>query len=79
MVQCSLDRFEIVYNGASGASYGVFLPDYPEISQPEKRYETFSVPGRDGDLISDDNSIGNITVKHFCRNRQAFSKKNKRY
>ena len=63
MVQCSLDRFEIVYNGASGASYGVFLPDYPEISHPEKRYETFSVPGRDGDLISDDNSIGNITVK----------------
>ena len=63
MVQCNLDRFEIVYNGASGASHGVFLPDYPEISQPEKRYETFSVPGRDGDLISDDNSIGNITVK----------------
>ena len=44
MVQCSLDRFEIVYNGASGASYGVFLPDYPEISQPEKRYETFRYP-----------------------------------
>lgn len=58
----NLDRFEIIYNGSSAADHGVFLPEYPEISQPEKRYETYTIPGRDGALISNDDSVGNITV-----------------
>lgn len=44
MVQCSLDRFEIVYNGASGASYGVFLPDYPEFPNQKNAMKPFRYP-----------------------------------
>lgn len=57
-----MERYEIYFNGSSGKEHGVFLPEYPEISQPEKRYETYSIPGRDGELISNDDSIDNIEI-----------------
>lgn len=58
-----MDRYEIYYNGSSGLEHGVFLPEYPSISQPEKNYETYSVPGRNGELISTSESVGNVEIE----------------
>lgn len=44
MVQCSLDRFEIVYNGASGASYGVFYRTIPKFPNQKNAMKPFRYP-----------------------------------
>ena len=45
------ERFDIQYNDDTGKHFGVFLYDYPEISQAKHNYITYSVPGRNGELI----------------------------
>lgn len=57
-----MKNYSIQYNGDTGETYGVFLYDYPEISTARKNYEMYRVPGRNGELISSEEYLDNITV-----------------
>ena len=55
-------KIDISYNNQSGASFGVFLYDYPVFSGGARNYTTTSVPGRRGQLVSTDNYQENIQI-----------------
>lgn len=57
-----MGKYSIQYNGETEHDHGVFLYDYPEVSQAKKNYNTYTVPGRNGELISDNECLGNITI-----------------
>ena len=57
------ERFDIQYNDDTGKHFGVFLYDYPEISQAKHNYITYSVPGRNGELIGTTDYLSNITIR----------------
>jgi len=56
-------RYEIQYKDGTGRDFGVFLYDYPEISSAKHNYLSYSVPGMDGELIGDEDCLGNITIR----------------
>ena len=55
-------RYDLQYNGETGKEHRVFLYDYPVIGQAAKKYDTYSVPGRDGELIGAEEYKGNLTI-----------------
>ena len=55
-------HYDIQYNGGTGKEHLVFLYDYPQISQPAKKYDSYSIPGRDGELIGAGEYKGNLTI-----------------
>lgn len=55
-------RYDVQYNGVTGCSHGVFLYDYPSFSGGAKRYDETPVPGRVGDLVSEDTGMSNIAI-----------------
>ena len=55
-------KIDISYNNQSGASFGVFLYDYPAFSGGAKNYTTTSVPGRRGQLVSRDRYQENVQI-----------------
>lgn len=57
-----MERYSIQYDGALSDTYGIFLYDYPEISSAKKNYDTYTVPGRNGELLSSEDYLSNITV-----------------
>lgn len=58
----TLDRYDIEYNGDTGVKHNVLLYDYPEIEQAKRNYNIYHVPGRNGELISTGQYLGNITI-----------------
>lgn len=51
----------IYLDGISCENYGIVVESYPKRIIPEKQYEILSVPGRNGDLIFDQNAYKNYT------------------
>lgn len=57
-----MQKCEIEFKGEVGKQHGVFLYDYPEVAQAKQRYESYVIPGRNGELIRKENAMGNITI-----------------
>lgn len=57
-----MKKLTVIYNGSSCEDYGCFLNDYPEFSRGGKVYNTWSVPGRDGQLVEKADYLENLTV-----------------
>lgn len=63
----------ITYDGVSSDSIGVTVEGYSSASMPERDVEHISVPGRNGDLIIDNESFSNYKQKytmHWLKNNQ---------
>lgn len=57
---------DFTFNGVSAESMGLRIERYPVIPKPRRRIETYSVPGRSGDLHIDDGSWEDITLRYEC-------------
>lgn len=57
------NRYDLEFNGYTGQHYGILFYDYPVISPGKKRYDTFSVPGMQGALISESNGRENAAIQ----------------
>ena len=51
--------YHIEFNGHPEDHFGVFLYDLPSLSLGAQNYETYTVAGRRGELIGQNDSIGN--------------------
>ena len=56
------DPLEITYNEVPGSNYNVYLYGYPEFSGCEKKYNTYPIQGRYGELVSSDNYMTNKII-----------------
>lgn len=56
-------KYDLEFKGDTGKNYGISFYDYPVITPGRKRYETYSIPGMLGSLITDDGSRENATIK----------------
>lgn len=54
--------YDIQYNNTVGKDMGVILYDYPTITSSKKSFTSYAIPGRQGELVSDDESSSNITI-----------------
>lgn len=57
-----MKKLTIIYNGSSCEDYGCFMNDYPEFAGGRKVYNTYAVPGRDGQLVETDDYLENLTI-----------------
>lgn len=57
-----MDNYDVILNGVSGADMGLLFPSPLELSAPEPRVTTESVPGRNGDVHIFDGSYKNRTA-----------------
>lgn len=55
-----------VFDGESSADFGFFASGENAYNSPEKDYEVYEVPGRNGDVMIDNNRFKNVTVKYPC-------------
>lgn len=55
-----------VFDGESSADFGFFASGENVYNSPEKDYEIFEVPGRNGSVMIDNNRFKNVTVKYPC-------------
>lgn len=55
-------RYDIEYRGDTGSHNGVLLYDYPVIGFGKKNYETYSIPGRNGEVVSTEEYLSNATI-----------------
>ena len=55
--------YHIEFNGHPEDHFGVFLYDLPSLSLGAQNYETYTVAGRRGELIGQNDSIGNANLK----------------
>ena len=58
-----IGKYDLQFNQNTGRDFGIIMYDYPEIEQAKHNYTTYSIPGRDGELISSEDYRSNITVK----------------
>ena len=54
--------YTIEFKGKSSDDFQVILYDLPQISSSVRNYTTYAVPGRDGELISQDEYRSNLTI-----------------
>lgn len=52
----------VIYNGSTCEDFACFLNDYPAFSGGAKVYNTYAVPGRDGELVESTDYLQNLTV-----------------
>lgn len=50
----------IYFNGKSSKDFGIEVETYPGLETPERDYDVYHVPGRNGDLLIDKRSYKNI-------------------
>lgn len=50
----------IIYNGLSSKDFGIVVEHPPNYELPERNYDTYHVPGRNGDVIVDLGSYNNV-------------------
>lgn len=55
-----------VFNGQSSLDFGIRIESYPDVSFPERIYESYQVPGRSGDLVFDTGAYRNVTQTYDC-------------
>lgn len=55
-----------VFDGQSSADFGFFASGENVYNSPEKEYEVYEVPGRNGDLVIDSNRYKNVTITYPC-------------
>lgn len=51
-------------DGRKSSEYGLYISGSGTFDSPERDYEVFSVPGRSGDLIYDNNRYSNVTLRY---------------
>ena len=49
--------------GYNGRNFGLIMEEYPTIPAAEKIYNTYEIPGRDGELVQDAHTKKNITFQ----------------
>lgn len=54
----------IEYNGVRCSSIGIFVEKYPPRPIPKRKAETFSVPGRSGDVVVYEDAWENVTQSY---------------
>ena len=52
--------------GKDSRDFGVYISGQGTFSAPEKAYEFYSVPGRNGAILGNDNRLENIEVSYNC-------------
>ena len=52
----------IEYNGETSEDHWCFLNDYPEFSGGSKQYNTYAVPGMDGELVETNDYLSNLQI-----------------
>lgn len=52
--------------GTDSRDFGVYISGQGTFSAPEKAYEFYSVPGRNGAILGNDNRLENIEVSYNC-------------
>ena len=55
-----------IFCGKPSLDFGISVESYPEISLPERVVESYSVPGRNGDLIFDTGAYKNTPQNYSC-------------
>ena len=67
----------IVFNNRSSREFGLEVESPPSYEAPERKYETFEIPGRNGDIQIDKDSFGNVNRSYdvsFDARKQGFSR-----
>ena len=54
----------ISWNGKRSDQFGVAVEKFPTYQKPERKRETFSVPGRNGDIVLMQDAWENITQEY---------------
>ncbi|HIZ80721.1 MAG TPA: hypothetical protein H9722_01330 [Candidatus Mediterraneibacter pullistercoris] len=57
-----MKKITIEYNGATCEDHWCFLNDYPQFSGGSKQYNTYAVPGMDGELVESDDYLSNLQI-----------------
>lgn len=57
-----MQGFFFKYNGQMNTEYDVMVVKRPDIPSPKKKYSTFSIDGRDGDLYEEDGTYEDIDI-----------------
>lgn len=57
-----MKKIIIEYNGETSEDHWCFLNDYPEFSGGSKQYNTYAVPGMDGELIETNDYLSNLQI-----------------
>lgn len=70
-----------IFNGKSSMDYGVQIEKYPVRPYPERIYDSYTVPGRSGDLVYDTKAYKNVVQSYECyfKNPGASSYEMERY
>lgn len=55
-----------IFNGENSLDFGIQIESYPDVSIPERVYESYEVPGRSGNLIFDTGAYRNVTQVYDC-------------
>ena len=55
-----------IFDGKSSLDYGIRIESYPDVSIPERIYESYEVPGRSGNMIFDTGAYRNVTQLYNC-------------
>ena len=64
-----------IYGGVSSADYGVFISGPALFNAPQRDVTVVSVPGRNGDVVFDNNRFLNIDVTYDCFIPRGFTEK----
>lgn len=54
----------IWFNGQSGDDFGLIVERYPTVIMPTRKFEKTSVPGRNGDLLIEQDAFENVTQRY---------------
>ncbi len=54
--------YDIQYKEDTAKAQGVLLYEYPQIEQAKKNYRVDTIPGRDGELVEEEDYKSNITI-----------------
>lgn len=57
-----MKEMTIEYNGATCKEHWCFLNDYPQFSGGSKQYDSYSVPGMDGELVEREDYLSNLKI-----------------
>lgn len=53
----------ITFNGKSSSSFGIIVERYPSPNRPVRRGTVLQIPGRNGNLVIEDGTYENVTLK----------------
>ncbi len=53
----------ITFNGKSSSSFGITVERYPSPNRPARRGAVLQIPGRNGNLVIEDGTYENVTLK----------------